>query len=123
MTEEQLAALLHLKRYEQAPPEYFDCLLEDIHRRQRADLLQLPLWKIAVDRALTFFGERDTGRVSPAGALVTAIVIAMAVTGLIPHTRELPRKNAATPPPGGAEPRYVIDSPPVSHERPSSISF
>jgi len=124
MTEEQLAALLHLKRYEQAPPEYFDRLLNDIHRRQRADVLRLPLWKIAVDRALTFFGVHRAGHMSHAGALITAMVIAMAVIGLMPHARKIPRKaEVSTPPPElvGGEPRYVIDARPPTYERPWSF--
>jgi len=123
MTEEQLAALLHLKRYEQAPPEYFDRLLNDVRRRQRADVLQLPLWKIAVDRALPFPGVRGSGHRSHFGALITAMVIALAVIGLMPHARKIPRKAGVSTPPGlvGGEPRYVIDARPPTYERPWSF--
>ena len=128
MTEEQLTALLRLKRYEQAPPAYFDRLLQDIHRRQRTDLLQLPLWKIALDRLQTFFSEHSIGHLSTAAALIAATVAGAAVISLTPHSGELPRKaDAATPAPGLAagEPRYVIDleTRPVRYVRPSSISF
>src|SRR5688572_12187229 len=83
MTEEQLSALLRLKRYEQPPAQYFDRLLQDIHRRQRADLLKLPLWKIAVERVQTFFGEHSMSRLSYAGSLASVLVIGMTAIGLM----------------------------------------
>src|ERR1700722_8486791 len=79
MTEEQLTALLRLKRYEQPPPEYFDRLMQDIHRRQRGELLQRPLWKIAAERVQTFFSEHSMGHVSYAGAMAVALVGGVAV--------------------------------------------
>jgi hypothetical protein len=83
MTEEQLTALLRLKRYEQPPPEYFDRLLQDIHRRQRTELLRQPLWKIAVERVHTFFSEHSMGHMSYAGALAVALVGGITVIGLM----------------------------------------
>jgi len=74
MTEEQLTALLRLKRYEQPPPEYFDRLLQNIHRRQRTELLRQPLWRIAAERIHTFFSEHSMGPVSYATALAVAMV-------------------------------------------------
>jgi hypothetical protein len=83
MTDEQLSALLRLKRYEQPPAQYFDRLLQDVHRRQRADLLQLPLWKIALERMQTFFGEHSMGNLSYAGALATVLVAGVTTIGLM----------------------------------------
>ena len=83
MTEEQLSALLRLKRYEQPPPQYFDQLLRDIHRRQRSELLHRPLWKIAVDRVQTFFGEHSMGHLSYAGAMAAVLVIGIGAIGLL----------------------------------------
>lgn len=83
MTEEQLSALLRLKRYEQPPAEYFDRLLRDVHRRQRADLLRRPLWKIAVERVQTFFSEHSMGHASYAGAMAVALVVGVAGIGLM----------------------------------------
>ena len=74
MTEDQLRALLRLKRYEQPPAGYFDRLLQDIHRRQRTELLRRPLWKIAIDRVQTFFGEHSMGWLSYAGAMAVVVV-------------------------------------------------
>jgi hypothetical protein len=79
MTEDQqLTALLRLKRYEQPSPGYYQKLLQDIHRRQRMELLRRPLWKIALERMQTFFGEHSMGNLSYASALG-----AVAVAGLL----------------------------------------
>jgi hypothetical protein len=83
MTEEQLSALLRLKRYEQPPDHYFDRLLEDIHRRQRADLVRLPLWKIAMERVQTFFSEHSMSRVTYAGALASVMIVGVTAIGLM----------------------------------------
>lgn len=82
MTEEQLRALLRLKRYELPPPDYFDGLLRDVHRRQRAELLQRPLWKIAFERMQTFFGEHSMSPASYAGAMATLLIFGVGVIGL-----------------------------------------
>lgn len=83
MTDEQLSALLRVKRYEQPPAQYFDRLLQDIHRRQRAELLRHPLWKIAVERVQTFFSEHSMGNLSYAGALATVLVVGVVAIGLV----------------------------------------
>lgn len=83
MTDEQLSALLRLKRFEQPPVQYFDRLLADIHRRQRADLLRLPLWKIAAERLQTFFSEHSMGHLSYAGALASVLVVGVTTIGLM----------------------------------------
>ena len=95
MTEEQLSALLRLKRYEQPPPLYFDQLLRDIHRRQRSELLHRPLWKIAVDRVQTFFGEHSMGRASYAGAMAMVLVVGIAAIGLMTPGGNIERNSDA----------------------------
>ena len=94
MTEEQLSALLRLKRFEQPPPQYFDRLLQDIHRRQRADLLQLPLWKIAIERVQTFFGEHSMSRLSYAGAMASVLVVGLTTIGLMTPGGSVQRSDA-----------------------------
>jgi hypothetical protein len=93
MTEEQLTALLRLKRYEEPPPEYFDRLLQDIHRRQRTELLRQPLWRIAVERVQTFFSEHSMGHVSYAGALAVALVAGVSLIKVATPTSGLKERN------------------------------
>ncbi len=78
-TEEDIATLLRLKRHEQPPPGYFDSFLHEFHRRQRAELLRQPLWKIALQRAHDFMFQLNVGSM-PAAA--TALVILAAVVSL-----------------------------------------
>jgi hypothetical protein len=103
MTEEQLTALLRLKRYEQPDSEYFERLLEDVHQRQRAELLRRPLWRIALDRMETFFSEHSMGSLSYAGAMATALIlgaglITLATPGKLRVERIGPGAIAATAP-------------------------
>ena len=83
MTDEQLSALLRLKRYEQPPADYFDGLLKDIHRRQRTELLRRPLWKIAAERVQTFFSEHSMGHLSYAGAMAAVLIVGVGAIGLM----------------------------------------
>lgn len=99
MTEEQLTALLRIKRFEQPPPQYFDRLLENVHRRQREELLLRPLWRIAVERVQTFFSEHSMGNVSYAGAMAAALVVgAGAIAVMMPGEIEKKSFVAASTP-------------------------
>jgi hypothetical protein len=84
MTDEQLRALLRIKRFEQPPPGYYDQLLRDIHRRQRSELLRRPLWKIALERVQTFFGEHSMSPASYAGAMATLLIFGVGVISMVP---------------------------------------
>ena len=103
MTDEQLSALLRLKRYEQPPAGYFDKLLTDIHRRQRGELLRRPLWKIAIERMQTFFGEHSMGNLTYAGAMVAVAVcgaglVALISPGKVAHESAAPALAAVAAP-------------------------
>jgi hypothetical protein len=83
MTDEQLSALLRLKRYEQPPAGYFDKLVTDIHRRQRAELLRRPLWQIVIDRVQAFFGERSLGNLAYGGAMAAVALCGASLMGVL----------------------------------------
>jgi hypothetical protein len=83
MHDPRISALLRLKRYEQPPEGYFDQLLEDVHRRQREELLRRPLWKIALERVQVCFGEHSMGGLSYAGAMAALLVAGVAAIGLL----------------------------------------
>ena len=102
MTDEQLSVLLRLKRYEQPAPQYFDRLLQDIHRRQRSELLHRPLWKIAAERLQTFFSEHSMGHLSYAGALASVLIVGVAGIGFMTSGGAVERQPAiAVSGPGG----------------------
>jgi hypothetical protein len=111
MTDEQLSALLRLKRHETPPPGYFDQLLADVHRRQRAELLQRPLWKIALERFQTFFGEHSMGPYSYAGVVASAVAAVALVVGAVnwlpSHTGSGDSLAAIGAPPEQQEARHL----------------
>lgn len=83
MTDEQLSALLRLKRFEQPPPSYFDQLLRDVHRRQRDESLRQSWWKLAAERMGTFFSEHSMGPVSYAGAMAVVLLAGIVTIGVV----------------------------------------
>ena len=80
--ENDLATLLRLKRYEQPPPGYFDNFLHEFHRRQRAELLRQPLWRIALQRAHDFMFQMNVPALTSYPAAVAAVVVCAAVLSL-----------------------------------------
>lgn len=94
MTDEQLSALLRLKRHEQPPAGYFEDLLKQVHARQRSELLRKPLSQIALERLHTFFGEHSMGSLSYAGAMAGLLVLGAAGIGLL-TPGQTKRENAA----------------------------
>ncbi|HEV3409022.1 MAG TPA: hypothetical protein VG095_01915 [Chthoniobacterales bacterium] len=78
-TEEDIATLLRLKRYEQPPPGYFDNFLHEFHRRQRAELLKQPAWRVALQRVHSFMFELNVPTLTSVPAAATALVILTAV--------------------------------------------
>lgn len=117
MTDEQLSALLRLKRFEQPPAGYFDSLLQDVHRRQRCELLRRPLWQIAFDRVRTFFDEPSAGQISYVGA--TAGISIAAVSAAV---FALPLKTARdTSPSALANVEPAIPATPAETRKPINL--
>lgn len=128
MTEDQLSALLRLKRHEKPPVGYFDRLLLDVHRRQRAELLQLPLWQIGVERLRVFFSEHSMGHLTYAGSmaavLVTGVVAIRLMTGgVVPAEKQTALATTQTAPPVADKPfKLEVPAPPAMLTRTFSVS-
>ena len=74
-----LQALLRLKKYEAPPAEYFEDFLHEFHRRQRAELLRRPIWRLALDRlegAWPTFGPARHAYLGSCALAVTAAALA-----------------------------------------------
>ena len=168
-----LQRLLRLKRYEAPPPDYFEDFLTEFHRRQRAELLRRPLWRLALDRlegALPTFSPARYAYAGACAAAVAATVLASthiltsgpaggtmvaantSAAAAVDETYHAPlsgRTVAANPPRiniltsrpslrlspeldfnrprpaavsyASSRPRYVLDTQPVSYEKPYSF--
>lgn len=79
LTENQLQALLRLKRHEQPPPGYFDDLLRNVHRRQREELLRRPAWRIFAGRVRAFFASMDWNYAASMGAILVIGIAAIQI--------------------------------------------
>ena len=102
LNEQQLQALLRLKRHEQPPPGYFDDLLQSVQRRQREEMLRRPAWKLMAERMGTFFASlRKDWAYSTAMATVLVAGIAAIQFGM-------PRKQAAMAGEQDAGPSVVV---------------
>jgi hypothetical protein len=107
--QQKLSALLRLKRHEQPPPGYFEKLLQDVHRRQRADLLRRPLWKIALERTQAFFGEFSLARWSYAGLAATVVLAGLAAVKTHAPVPGLPLAARTASAPGNLTPVRPVD--------------
>lgn len=96
-SDEEIGKLLRLKRYEQPPPAYFENFLHEFHRRQRAELLKQPLWRIALQRAHDFMFQVNMGSLTsyPVGA-AAVLVCAAVLTLNVYRTPDAARGSGAT---------------------------
>lgn len=110
LTEQQLQALLRLKRHEQPPPGYFDDLLKNIHRRQREELLHRPAWKISLERLRTFFGSMRLDW-NYAGTMAAILLIGIgAIQIALPKRQPAQQQFAATNTTTDAQPAQNVAS-------------
>lgn len=79
LTEQDIATLLRMKRHEQPPPGYFDSFLHEFHRRQRAELLRQPLWRIAFQRAHDFMFQFNVPSLSSYPTALAAVLVCAAI--------------------------------------------
>jgi len=70
-----LQKLLRLKKYETPSPEYFEGFLKDFHRRQRQEIVRLPLWRIAWDRVTASFVPGEVPRFAYATACAAVLFV------------------------------------------------
>ena len=126
--------LIRLKRYEQPREDYFEDFLLEFQRRQRAEMLQRPVWQIAWERAnLWLEGFRV-----PTFAYASILVAALGITGLMMNSQSgSPARAIATSakgvnvvssdvvgsvaPASTAPHSYVLEKRPVSYDAPFSF--
>lgn len=136
-----LSKLLHLKRYEQPPPGYFDDFLREFQRRQRAELLRRPAWAVFWDRIASIAPTFRVPQFAYAAILILAagastLIVTQQPTGIggkadgprtsLSLTASKPVTITDTLPvaarTGGSLPsHYVLQSRPVSNEQPLSF--
>ncbi|CAN5523450.1 hypothetical protein BH18VER1_BH18VER1_08630 [soil metagenome] len=80
--DQEIATLLRLKRHEQPPPGYYENFLHEFHRRQRAELLKQPLWRIALQRAQDFMFQVNVPSLTSYPVAAAAVLICAAVISL-----------------------------------------
>jgi hypothetical protein len=76
LDETDIQKLLRLKRYELPPAGYHERFLREFHRRQRAEMLREPAWKIALERIGAFFSDHGMGRLAYGSATVAVLLFA-----------------------------------------------
>ena len=81
--------IIKLKRYEQPPEGYYQDFLHEFHRRQRAELLNLPLSTLIMERLLGLIPEFRVPAMAFAGAAAVAIIASLAII------RETPQNEMA----------------------------
>ena len=91
---DDLQRLLRLKRHEAPPPEYFEDFLFEFHRRQRAELLRRPLWRLALDRLEGALPTFTPARYAYAGSCAAAVAAAALASGHILANHSGPAASA-----------------------------
>src|SRR5437016_14506342 len=101
-SDDKIARLLRLKRYEQPPPDYFENFLHEFHRRQRErdELFGQPLWRTCVECAEGFALRLNIRSLASAGIAVVIASAAVVSTRLYqqPDTTQVAAVQASPVP-------------------------
>jgi hypothetical protein len=119
MNEEQLQKLLRARAKVDVPADYAEKLLESLHERQRAVLLQKPLWRIAAERLGTFLSEHSLSAPAYAVGLAAVFALGLAAISLIKPAAGGPamaRQKTSAPTPLSPP----VETQTVSFEKPSN---
>ncbi len=131
--------LLRLKRYEHPSPDYFERFIDQLHERQRSDLLKQPALVLLWERIVHAFPEFHVPRLAYAGVAVAAVVLstvilatqqdepapALALNTPSPTVNVMPAGRGDVRLPASSRsdfpPHYVLEARPVSYESPYSF--
>lgn len=83
MSPEQIQLLLKQRGRVEMPEGYTGRLLQQLHHRQRTELLRQSIWRIAVDRISTFLSEHSLSTPRYALALAALVALCLAVIALL----------------------------------------
>ncbi len=78
----EIGKLLRFKRHEQPPPGYFDDFLSEFHRRQRAELLRQPAWRVLLERVQEFILQPTLPSLTSYPVAAAAVLVCAAVLSL-----------------------------------------
>ncbi len=95
LTEQQLQALLRLKRHDHPEPDYFHDLLKNVQRRQREEMLRRPAWSLALERVRVFWASLQMDW-RYAGTMAAVVLLGVAAIRVgIPTRNEPPAQLTA----------------------------
>jgi len=81
MNHEELQTLLRARARVDLPADYPQQLLRALHEKQRSELLQKSLWRLAGDRFKTYWSEHSVS--TPVYALGWAAIFAIGLTTIL----------------------------------------
>jgi hypothetical protein len=83
MNPEDIQLLLKQRGKVEMPEGYTERLLQQLHHRQRTELLRLSIWRIAADRISTFLSEHSLSTPRYALALAALVALCLGVITLL----------------------------------------
>ena len=83
MNHEELHSLLRERARVEMPADYTRSLLNALHQRQRSELLQRSLWRIAAERVQTFWSAHSMSTPVYILAVAALLAVSLAVVALL----------------------------------------